>query len=127
MTSVAINQLTLDFQPTLPERFPTLRAYLAYRVQSLEKPQKTIAADMDMSPSMLSRKLNPGEGDTQRFNLDDLENYIKATGDAGAVVEYLAAKYMDSDEAKQRRVIANAANLIQQLNGILPQLQGMKT
>lgn len=127
MTSVAINQLTLDFQPTLPERFPTLREYLAYRAQSLEKPQKTIAADMDMSPSMLSRKLNPGEGDTQRFNLDDLENYIKATGDAGAVVEYLAAKYMDSDEAKQRRAITEALNLMQRLSGILPQLQGVKS
>lgn len=127
MTSVAINQLTLDFQPTLPERFPTLREYLAYRAQSLEKPQKTIAADMDMSPSMLSRKLNPGEGDTQRFNIDDLENYIKATGDAGAVVEYLAAKYMDSDEAKQRRAITEALNLMQRLSGILPQLQGVKS
>lgn len=127
MTSVAINQLTLDFQPTLPERFSTLREYLAYRAQSLEKPQKTIAADMDMSPSMLSRKLNPGEGDTQRFNLDDLENYIKATGDAGAVVEYLVAKYMDSDEAKQRRAITEALNLMQRLSGILPQLQGVKS
>lgn len=82
---------------------------------------------MDMSPSMLSRKLNPGEGDTQRFNIDDLENYIKATGDAGAVVEYLAAKYMDSDEAKQRRAITEALNLMQRLSGILPQLQGVKS
>jgi len=123
MTSIAVNQLTLDFQPSLPERFKTLREFVAYRSQCLDKPQKSIAADMDMSPSMFSRKLNPGEGDTQRFNLDDLENFLQATGDAAAVVEYLAAKYMDSDEAKQRRVVSDAAKLIQQLNNILPQLQ----
>src|SRR6478735_1219907 len=105
MTSLAqpskSSQLTLNFEPSLPERFTMLRAYIAHRSTVQQKSQKTIAADMDMSPSTLSRKLNPADGDTQRFNLDDLEGYIESTGDVGAVSEYLAAKYMDNDEARR--------------------------
>lgn len=73
MPSAPDSQLTLNFEPALPERFRTLRDYLAHRVQVQAKPAKTIAGDMDMSPSMLSRKLSPGDGDTQRFNVDDLD------------------------------------------------------
>ena len=64
--------MTLNFEPALPDRFPSLRSYIAHRASIQRKPAKVIAADMDMSPSALSRKLNPGEGDTQRFNVDDL-------------------------------------------------------
>ena len=94
MTSIAPSQLTLNFEPSLPDRFPSLRAYIAHRTPLLSKSAKVIAADMDMSPSTLSRKLNPSEGDTQRFNLDDLEAYLESTGDASAVIEYLAAKFL---------------------------------
>lgn len=125
MSSLAINQLTLDFQPSLSERFPTLREYIAYRSMSLQKPLKSIAADMDMSPSTLSRKLNPGEGDTQRFNLDDLQNYLDTTGDASAVIEWLASRYMDSDEAKQKRMVSEASKLMLQLQETLSKIQGI--
>ena len=70
---------------------------------------------MDLSPSTLSRKLNPSEGDTQRFNLDDMEAYLESTGDANAVIEYLAAKFMDSPEARRTRAIAKVEGLAEQL------------
>ena len=53
-----MSQLTLNFEPALPERFPTLRAYVAHRSAVVAKPMKAVAADMDLSPSTLSRKLN---------------------------------------------------------------------
>ena len=67
-----MNQYTLNFEPSLPERFPTLREYVAHRSTVVQKMPKTQAADMDMAPSTLSRKLNPSDGDTQRFNVDAL-------------------------------------------------------
>lgn len=76
---------------------------------------KVVAADMDMSPSTLSRKLNPSDGDTQRFNLDDLEAYLESTGDAPAVIEYLIAKYMDNDEARKVRAISRVEQLSNEL------------
>lgn len=109
-------QLTLSFEPGLHERFNSLRAYLAYRVTVQAKPAKVIAADMDLSPSTLSRKLNPGEADTQRFNVDDLEGYLAASGDAPAVIEYLASKYMaGGDAARKARTIARLEQLANDL------------
>lgn len=110
-----MSQYTLNFEPSLPERFPTLRQYVAHRAVLTAKSMKVQAADMDMSPSTLTRKLNPAEGDTQRFNCDDLEQWLDSTGEAAAVVEYLAAKYLDNDDSRQARVLAK-------VEGILPEL-----
>jgi hypothetical protein len=122
MPSVAQPQLTLNFEPTLPERFRSLREYIAHRVQVQAKPAKTIAGDMDMSPSTLSRKLAPADGDTQRFNCDDLEAYIQATGDTAAI-EYLAAKYLQSDQQRSVRAIARVEALSAELATVLATLR----
>lgn len=123
MTSIAPSQMTLNFEPSLPDRFPTLRSYIAHRTPLLAKSAKSIAADMDMSPSTLSRKLNPADGDTQRFNLDDLESFLEATGDAPAVIEYLAAKYMDSPEARKSRALSKVEALAEQLSAAMNALK----
>lgn len=124
MSSIAPSQLTLNFESSLPDRFPTLRAYIAHRTPMLTKPAKVIAAEMDMSPSTLSRKLNPTEGDTQRFNLDDLESFLASTGEAAAVIEYLAAKYMDNDDARKARALSKVEQLSQELTAALAMLKG---
>ena len=119
------HQLTLSFEPALPERFSTLRAYIAHRVTMQSKPAKVIAADMDLSPSALSRKLNPGEADTSRLTVDDLEGYLTSSGDAPAVIEYLAAKYMaGGDAARKARTIARLEQLANDLARDLATLKG---
>ena len=123
MPSASQSQLTLDFEPGLPERFRTLRDFIAHRVQVQAKPAKTIAGDMDMSPSTLSRKLSPSDGDTQRFNVDDLEHYIHVTGDTAAI-EYLAAKYLCSDESRKIRALARVESLSAELSGLVASLKG---
>ena len=124
MTSLSSSQLTLNFDPGLPERFPSLREYIAFRSSVNQKPAKSIAMDMDLSPSMLSRKLHPNEGDTQRFNVDDLEHWIQASGDAASVVEYLSAKYLDTDSTRHARAIQQTEQLLAQLSALLPTLKG---
>lgn len=116
-------QLTLAFEPTLTERFGSLRDYLAHRVQVQPKPAKSIAMDMDISPSLLSRKLAPSDGDTQRFNVDDLERFIAVTGDTSAI-EYLAAKYLHSDDHRKARAIARVEELSSELARTLAALKG---
>lgn len=123
MSSAPDAQLTLNFEPALPERFRTLRDFIAHRVQVQAKPAKTIASDMDMSPSTLSRKLSPGDGDTQRFNVDDLEHYINVTGDTAAI-EYLAAKFLCSDESRKVRALARVESLSAELSGLVASLKG---
>jgi len=123
MSSAPDSQLTLNFEPALPDRFRTLRDFIAHRVQVQAKPAKTIASDMDMSPSTLSRKLSPCDGDTQRFNIDDLEHYINVTGDTAAI-EYLAAKYLCSDESRKVRALARVESLSAELSGLVASLKG---
>jgi hypothetical protein len=123
MASVAASQLTLDFQPSLPERFKTLREYIAHRAMVVDKPLKVQAADMDLSPSTLSRKLNPSDSDTQRFNVDDLEDWLDSTKDAPAVLAYLVAKYMDSDEARRSRVLNRVESIIPELIAMVASLK----
>ena len=122
MTPVPPSQLTLDFEPSLPERFGSLRAYLSFRVQELRLNAKDLAGDMDQSPSVLSRKLNPGGDDKQRFNTDDLEGYMRATKDTSPIA-YLAAKFMDSDEARRLRAIARVETLAGELERTLATLR----
>lgn len=131
MTSSNPSQLTLSFEPALPERFSSLRAYLAFRVSVQQKPAKVIAAEMDISPSLLTRKLNAGmrpeDTDTQRFNCDDLEDYLAVSGDASAVVEYLVAKFLhsESNEHRQARTIARIEALATEFNRALAALKGI--
>ena len=123
MSSVSTSQLTLNFEPSIAERWPSLRAYIAHRAMLQRNPLKTIAADMDMSPSTLTRKLNPHDGDTQRFNLDDLEAYIQSTGDVDSVIEYLAAKYKDSDDRRKARTIAKVESMLPELVALIGALK----
>lgn len=119
----ANSHMTIAIEPALPERFSSLRAFIAHRVHVLPRPAKVIAADMDISPSLLSRKLNPTDADTQRFNLDDLEAFLACTGEAAAVVEYLAAKYLDSDDARRARALARVERLAADLSAAMAALK----
>ncbi len=117
-------QLTLNFDPALHERFPALREFIAHRSAIVPKQQKAQAADMDMAPSTLTRKLNPAEGDTQRFNCDDLEGWLASTGDAAAVVEYLVSKFLDSDDARRARALTKLERLLPDIAQLLQAVQG---
>lgn len=97
-------QLTLNFEAGIAECYPTCREYVAARVHQQGRAQKSIAADMDLSPSMLTRKLAQSPNDSTRFTLDDLENYIVTTQDTKPVL-YLVEKYLTSsskDEIKRQ-------------------------
>lgn len=106
------SQLTLDFEPGLAERHDSLLACIRQCAYTHRNPLKTLAADMDQSQSDLSRKLASNTDDPRRFSVEDLERFIRATGDTTPIL-YLVEKYMADEEAKQK-----AAN--QQLAKMLP-------
>jgi uncharacterized protein YlzI (FlbEa/FlbD family) len=106
-------QLTLNFDAGLAESFPTCRELIADRVHhqryedGRRRYQKAIAADMDYSPSDLSRKLSQSPDDSRRFTLDDFEKFIQVTGDTTPVL-YLVEKYLsrESVEEIERKILA---------------------
>lgn len=111
-------QLTLDFRPGLTELHASALACVNAQIHASGKPLKTIAADMDMSSSELSRKLSGNPHDPRHFTLNDLESYLSSTGDTTPIL-YLAQKYCVSNTEKQKQALAALANLAPQLEALL--------
>jgi hypothetical protein len=107
------SQLTLNFEPSLPELHPSLREFVAFRITLKKLHAATLAGHMDLSPTTLSRKLNQKDGDANRFNVDDLEAYLAThPEEVIPVCEYLAAKFSPGAEERQRsRALATLAAL----------------
>jgi len=111
-------QLTLDFQPGLTELYGSALECVRARVHQLGRPLKSIAADMDMSQSELSRKLADNPNDTRTFTLHDLERYVRATGDTVPVL-YLAQQYCADPQARQREALGVLAGMVPQLQALI--------
>jgi len=111
-------QLSLDFTPGLTERHASVLECVRACVYSNAKPLKTIAMDMDMSQSDLSRKLANNPDDPRRFTVGDLEGYVQVTGDTTPIL-YLAQKYCADNEMKQREALAALANMAPQIQALL--------
>lgn len=112
------SQLQLDFTPGLTERHASILECVRACAYSNAKPLKSIAMDMDMSQSDLSRKLANNPDDPRRFTVGDLENYVQATGDTTPIL-YLAQKYCADNALRQREAIAALANMAPQLQALL--------
>lgn len=93
-------RLTLYINPNIATSYGSCREFVSERIHHQKVPQKAIAADMDYSPSDLSRKLAQNPDDSRRFTLDDLEKFVEVTGDK-TPIEYLAAKYLYSKSKEQ--------------------------
>lgn len=107
-------QLTLNFDAGLVNSYSSCREFVAARVHQQGRSQKVIAADMDYSPSDLSRKLAQNPEDSRRFTLDDLEKFMDVTGDTQPVI-YLVEKYLAS--ASKDQIREQIKKLQQQLEG----------
>lgn len=105
-----MEQITLNFEKGLAECYSTCREYIASRVHQQGRPQKSIAADMDYSPSALSRKCAQSPDDSMRFTLDDLERFMEVTGDTTAVL-YLVEKFLTDNSSELERLKARISQL----------------
>jgi len=114
------HQLSIDFEPGLAERHQTALDCVRECAYTHKHPLKTLAADMDMSQSELSRKLAHNPDDPRRFTLDDLEKFIAATGDMTPIY-YLVEKYLENSDLRQRRALAELVKLAPQLAALIKQ------
>lgn len=109
-------QLSLELRPGLVERHRSLLDCVQECVLTNGNPLKTIAADMDLSSTELSKKLarDPKRG----FTLDNLEKFISVTGDVTPIL-YLAGKYIEGEEVKKRAAISALGKLIPHIQALL--------
>lgn len=118
MSTLASTQLNIDFEPGLAERHDSLLSCVRQCAYTSRNPLKTIAADMDQSQSDLSRKLSGNPDDPRRFSVDDLEKFIKATGDITPVL-YLVEKYLADEEAKQKAAHQQLAKMLPEVLALI--------
>ncbi len=71
------NQLVLDFEPGLVERFNCARECVAQGVY--QRGLKKVAGDLDQAPGNLSVQLS--DDPVRHFSLDSFETYLEKTGD----------------------------------------------
>ncbi|WP_028354780.1 phage regulatory CII family protein [Bordetella petrii] len=102
------SQLTIDFTPGLTERHESLMDCIRECAYTHRNPLKTIAADMDMSQSELSRKLANNPDDPRRLSVEDMVRFVQATGDT-TPIQWLVERFMQDDKIKQQRAMAELA------------------
>jgi hypothetical protein len=96
-----LKQININFEAVPVEAYETCREYVQSLTHQQGRPQKAIAADMDYSPSDLTRKLAQSPDDSRRFTLDDLENWVQVTGDLRPL-HFLLQKHSSKARSKEQ-------------------------
>lgn len=108
-----MTQLTLALDPGVSVH-PSLKACIASGVYS--RGIVAIAGKIDASPSHLSEALSGN--DRRKFDVDDLEAYIEATGDT-TPIQYLVAKFLRDPGVIQQEALTRLVGLAETLPALL--------
>lgn len=110
------NQLTLELEPGLVERFGSLDECITAGVY--HRGLKRVAGDLDKAPGSLSREL---AGDSDRhFSTKALERYIQTQGDLTPIY-YLIARYLGDQAAAEGATLRRVEDLMQQVAALMAQ------
>lgn len=122
MTVNSTNQLVLDFEGGLTERHATCLDSVREGAYSFKKGMKSLASDMDISQSELSRKLADNPNDPRNFTLNDFELYLEKSGDTTPIY-YLVEKFLTDESLKQKRALAELAKHLPKITSLIKMLE----
>lgn len=114
-------QLSLDFEPGLTERHTSLLSCIRECAYKAEKPLKSIAADMDLSESDLSRKLSGNMEDPRRFTVDELVRLVEVIDDV-TPINWLIERFHMTDKQRQNRAATEFMKQLPQAIALLKQM-----
>lgn len=115
----------MDFEPGLTERFKTWESVLAAAVYGSRKGLNVVAADLDMSPSELTRRLNPDSDDARPLRTKDATGIIRSTEDMRPVY-WLIETFLRDPEAVKQEALARLPALMEAIQATLEQAGGPK-
>lgn len=118
-------QLSIDFSPDLQRQHATLMDAVRASVYGCGKPFKHIAADLDMSVSELSRKLNPSPTDNVNFPLKLFADLMESTGDLTPLL-WLVGRFVPDNDQRRQMAIHNAEKLMSEFAAVLTELKAEK-
>jgi hypothetical protein len=113
-----MRQLSLTLETSLIQLFPTFRDVVVASVHGCGRQLKAIAADLDMSPSELSRKLADNPKDLVHFPYEKLPALIEATGDKRPVL-WLVEKFLDDPVAKRQSAVDRLDKLLPEIAALV--------
>ena len=112
-------QLTLDFRPGLTQQFRTLRLATHAAVLNARGGVQAIAPAVDMSPSLLGRKLSGNPDDPHRtLDIDDWVEVVRASGDLTPIY-WLVERFLPNCEQKRSAAIDQLTRLMPQVAALL--------
>lgn len=115
-------QIELNFEGGLLQQFPEFKDAVRASVYDCGKPFKSVAADLDMSVSELSRKLADNPNDPVNFPLHRLPDLLNTTLDFRPIF-WLAEKYLDDADAKRKRAVEQVLSQVPALMQAIKALQ----
>lgn len=112
------NQIDLDYEGSLLDQFPQWRDVVVASVYSCGRPFKQIAADLDMSVSELSRKLNHNPGDNVEYPLPRFDELLAATRDIRPVY-WLIEKFVQDGGVRQKQAMNELLKLLPHIHDLV--------
>lgn len=116
------NQLTLEFEPGLIDRYSNLLECVTAGVY--QRGLKRVASDLDKAPGNLSRELG-GESD-RHFSVQALERYIQTQGDLTPIY-YLIARYLGDQALAEGATMRRVEGLLAEVAALVGQAAPKKT
>lgn len=113
-----MRQVEINFEAGLTDQFPEFRDVVRASVYSCGRAFKSVAADLDMTSSELSRKLADNPNDPVHFPLQLLPALIRATGDKRPIY-WLIESFLEDDDTKHRRITTELADMLPKLQSLL--------
>jgi hypothetical protein len=113
-----MRQVEINFEAGLTDQFPEFRDVVKASVYSCGRALKSVAADMDMTSSELSRKLADNPSDPVNFPLHLLPALIRATGDKRPIY-WLVETFLEDADTKRARAVTQLADMLPQLQALL--------
>lgn len=112
------NQLTLELEPGLTDRFGSLRECMNACIY--QHGLKRVAMDLDKAPGNLSRMLAGDSG--HHFSIELMERYIQTQGDLTPVY-YLIARYLGDQAQAEAATMKRVESLMAEVAALMAQTQ----
>jgi len=113
-----MTQFELAFDAGLQDQFPDFMDVVRAAVYGCGRPFKALAADLDLSPSKLSRMLSENPDDPINLPLRLLPKIVEATGDKRPLY-WLVEAFVEDPEQKRRRAMEELESLLPRLEALL--------
>lgn len=111
-------QLTIDFESGLVDQYPEYKDCIRAVVYGCGRQFKAVAADMDYSPSKLSRMLADNPDDKLNLPAFRLPDLIDATNGLD-MIHWLVERYLEPADAKRERAVSVLTTLLPQIEKAL--------